>query len=153
MLEVRWKSSLFGVGRLEISGKTVMSRGLSHHGWQLYLEMTILPFKFINMSGLDITSKCEDDQDDEAGGECVSVTVCYSVLQCHSVSVTTVTSHTEAHHDSDSVKLARLRLSWIPRSWVQTRAVFVTSWATLLVNTRLGSDPLGNNMETNCFGL
>ena len=41
--------------------------------------MTILPFKFINMSGLDITSKCEDDQDDEAGGECVSVTVCYSV--------------------------------------------------------------------------
>ena len=46
---VRWKSFLFGVGRLEISGKTVMSRGLSHHWWQLYLEMTIQHFKFINM--------------------------------------------------------------------------------------------------------
>ena len=60
--------------------------------------MTILPFKFINMSGLDITSKCEDDQDDEAGGgECV--TVCYSVtvsvLQLLQVTLSRITTRAQ----------------------------------------------------------
>ena len=127
MLGVRRKSSLFGVGEIRnlwencecLKDYRIMDDSFIFRNNYL----AILIFKY-DMFRLDIKSKWGWSRERWRGW-------CW-VCQCYNC----YKRHWGVPSRLRAVKLARQRLSWIPRSWAQTRALVVTRCATLLVDTR-----------------